>query len=505
MTPTRRAFFRSFISSAVAFALLTSHAIGASFVPSSVRPPAVSRELRGAWVASVKNIDWPSKPGLSAAQQRAELILILDRCVQLRLNAVLLQVRPACDALYESKLEPWSEYLTGTMGRSPGYDPLAFAVEEAHRRGLELHAWMNPFRARHASSTAAFASSHLSQTRPSLVKNYGKSLWLDPGEREVQEHSLRVVLDIVTRYDVDGVHFDDYFYPYAEKDRQGKALPFPDTVSWQRYQQAGGKLSREDWRRENVNTFIRRVRDSVHAQKPWVRFGVSPFGIWRPGFPAGVKGLDAFDTLSADSRRWLAEGWVDYLVPQLYWTAAAPEQSFPALLKWWTEQNPRGRHVWAGMSHRHSAEEIVRQIRLARRQPGASGHVHWSMKSLLQTKGAADALVREPYAEPVLAPAWPWLDATPPPPPKLAVTADARGGWQAAWTPAPGEAVWLWLLQTRAGGVWKTEILPASQTTRTLAAAEVISLSAVDRCGNSSAPAVMSPAPAPPHGPKPAR
>src|SRR5204863_6408027 len=162
-----------------------------------------TREFRGAWVASVKNIDWPSKPGLSAAQQKAELVRILDRCAQLRLNAVFLQVRPACDALYASALEPWSEYLTGAMGRGPGYDPLAFAVGEAHRRGLELHAWLNPFRARHASATGAAASTHLSRTRPSLVKSYGKSLWLDPGEGEVQEHSLRVVLDVVQRYDVD--------------------------------------------------------------------------------------------------------------------------------------------------------------------------------------------------------------------------------------------------------------------------------------------------------------
>jgi uncharacterized lipoprotein YddW (UPF0748 family) len=425
VTPAHRAFYRICFGIA-AVAWLAARSLGAGFAPSPVQPPPVPREFRGVWIASVKNIDWPSKPGLGAALQKAELIAILDRCVQLRLNAVFLQVRPACDALYESKLEPWSEYLTGTMGRSPGYDPLTFAVEEAHRRGLELHAWMNPFRARHASSTAAFALNHISQTRPALVKNYGKSLWLDPGEREVQEHSLRVVRDVVTRYDVDGLHFDDYFYPYDEKDRQGKVLPFPDSTSWSRYQSAGGQLTREDWRRENVNTFIRRARDTIHGQKSWVRFGVSPFGIWRPGFPAGVKGLDAYDKLFADSRRWLAEGWVDYLVPQLYWSASAPQQSFPALLRWWTERNPRGRQVWAGLSHRHSADEIVRQIRLARQQPGAGGHVHWSMKSLLpNSKGTTDALVREVYSEPALAPAWPWLDASPPPAPGVNLTTDA--------------------------------------------------------------------------------
>src|SRR5262245_29382097 len=303
-------------------------ASGADFVPSSARPPAVQRELRGAWIASVKNIDWPSKPGLSAAQQQTELVALLDRCAQLHLNAVFFQVRPACDALYESTLEPWSECLTGTMGRSPGYDPLAFAVREARRRGLELHAWFNPFRARRPGATGAVARDHISKTRPSLVKSYGTSLWLDPAEREVQDHSLRVVLDVVKRYDVDGVHFDDYFYPYEEKDRQGRPLPFPDDSSWKRYLARGGQLARNDWRRDNVNTFVRQLQGSVRAQKTWVKFGISPFGIWRPGYPPSVKGLDAYDTLYADARRWLVEGWVDYLAPQLYWPTDAPEQSF---------------------------------------------------------------------------------------------------------------------------------------------------------------------------------
>ena len=439
----------------------------------------------------MKNIDWPSKSGLSAAQQQAELVAILDRCGQLHLNAVFFQVRPACDALYESQLEPWSECLTGTMGRSPGYDPLAFAVREARRRGLELHAWFNPFRARRAGATGPVARDHISKTHPSLVKAYGTSLWLDPGERDVQEHSLRVVLDVVRRYDVDGVHFDDYFYPYEEKDRQGRPLPFPDDSSWKRYVAGGGRLGREDWRREGVNRFVRQVQEGVHAQKPWVRFGISPFGIWRPGYPPSVKGLDAYDTLYADSRRWLVEGWVDYLAPQLYWPANAPEQSFPALLKWWTEQNGRQRHVWAGVSHRNGMEEIVRQIQLTRKQPGASGEIHWSVKSL---GSEADALRREVYAEPALAPAFPWLDNTPPAPPALSITADPRGGARASWSNNGAEAAWLWVLQTRSGGAWRTEILPAGQTSRAWMgkeAPEVLALTAVDRCGNASAAVVL--------------
>jgi len=479
-------------------ALILAAVVGsprAEYAPSSLRPPAVQRELRGAWIATVKNIDWPSKPGLSAAQQQAELVALLDRCAQLRLNAVFFQVRPACDALYESQLEPWSECLTGTMGRSPGYDPLGFAVREARQRGLELHAWFNPFRARRPGAAGTIARDHISKTRPSLVKSYGASLWLDPGERDVQDHSLRVVLDVLRRYDVDGIHFDDYFYPYEEKDRLGRELPFPDDSSWKRYQAGGGRLGREDWRRENVNRFVRQVQSAVHEQKPWVKFGISPFGIWRPGHPPSVKGLDAYDTLYADSRRWLAEGWVDYLAPQLYWPTHAPEQSFPALLKWWTEQNTRQRHVWVGLSHRNDVEEIVGQILLTRKQPGASGEIHWSVKALRDDpRGPAVTLRREVYAEPALPPAFPWLDSAPPAQPGLSVTADARGGTKASWSNNGAEAVRLWVLQTRNGGVWRTEILPATQISRAWAgkeSPEALALTAVDRCGNASAPVVV--------------
>ena len=475
----------------------------AEFAPSTVRPPAVQRELRGAWIATVKNIDWPSKPGLSAAQQQAELVALLDRCAQLQLNAVFFQVRPACDALYESQLEPWSECLTGTMGRSPGYDPLSFAVREAHRRGLELHAWFNPFRARRPGAAGPSARNHISKTHPSLVKSYGASLWLDPGERAVQDHSLRVVLDVVRRYDVDGVHFDDYFYPYEEKDRQGRELPFPDDSSWKRYLAGGGRLARNDWRRDNVNTFVRQVQGGVRAQKPWVKFGISPFGIWRPGHPPSVKGLDAYDTLYADARRWLVEGWVDYLAPQLYWPTHAPEQSFPALLKWWTEQNARQRHVWVGLSHRNDAEEIVGQIRLTRKQSGASGEIHWSVKALRDDqRGPAETLRREVYGEPALAPAFPWLDSVPPQQPGLGVSTDARGGMKLSWSNNGSESAWLWVLQSKNGGAWRTEIFPDGQTSRTWAAREtpeVLAVTAVDRCGNVSSPAVLEKRPeAPP-------
>ena len=235
---------------------------------SSTQPPLPQREFRGAWVATVSNIDWPSKPGLPADQQQKELIAILDRAKALKLNAIILQVRPACDALYPSNLEPWSEYLTGVMGRppSPRYDPLAFAVREGRQRGLELHAWFNPFRARHPSGKSVPARNFIGRTNPGIVKSYGSYQWLDPGERASQEHSMNVIMDVVRRYDIDGVHLDDYFYPYQIKNSSGKIIDFPDDASWRAYRNAGGKFARNERRRQSINFFVRSLYSAVRAK-----------------------------------------------------------------------------------------------------------------------------------------------------------------------------------------------------------------------------------------------
>jgi len=248
-------------------------------------PPPLEREFRGLWVASVSNIDWPSKPGLPVAEVKRELEVILDRAQASGLNAVILQVRPAGDALYKSSLEPWSEYLTGKQGRAPEgrWDPLTFAVESAHQRGLELHAWFNPYRARHPSAKGTLARSHLTNRRPALVKRYGTHLWMDPGEPAVLAHTVRVVMDVVRRYDIDGVHVDDYFYPYKERDRRGQVIEFPDAESYARYQRDGGTLARDDWRRDNVDRLVHALHDSIHVVKPWVKFGVSPSSMPMPG------------------------------------------------------------------------------------------------------------------------------------------------------------------------------------------------------------------------------
>jgi len=468
--------------------------------------PPVRREFRGVWVATVDNIDWPSKPGLSAEQQQAELIAILDRVTAMRLNAVVFQIRPACDALYASKYEPWSEFLTGRMGQAPQpyYDPLAFAITEAHRRGLELHAWFNPYRARHPAGKSEISPDHISKKRPELVRQYGSYLWLDPGDKEVQKHSLQVIRDVVRRYDLDGVHIDDYFYPYKEKGSDGKNLDFPDEPSWQRYQKSGGKLARDDWRRQNVDTFIERLYRTIKAEKRWVKFGISPFGIWRPGYPPQIKGFDQYAELYADARKWLVNGWLDYYTPQLYWRVDQLEQSYPVLLSWWLEQNAMGRHMWPGnftsrigdgSATSWAAEELPRQVRITRSQPGATGNVHFSMKVFNQNRqGITDLLSSGVYAEPALVPASLWLDDRAPGKPRVRLSGENGPAGQVSWKAARGEKVWLWLVQARAGTGWKTEVLPGWRKDRALSdlgPVDLVAVSAVDRNGNASEPDIL--------------
>src|SRR5688572_900104 len=244
-------------------------------------PPAAPREFRAIWIATVDNIDWPSKRTLTTDQARAELVKILDTADRLNVNALVFQVRPHADALYDSKIEPWSEYLTNEQGKAPNpyWDPLSFIVDEGHKRGIEIHAWFNPYRAWHPQAKSAPAPNFLGRTNPRLVKQYGKYQWMDPGEKEVQDRSLAVMLDVVKRYDVDGIHIDDYFYPYKS---YANGADFPDDSSWQRYVAGGGKLNRGDWRRANVDGFVRRVYTETKKAKRWVKFGISPFGIYRP-------------------------------------------------------------------------------------------------------------------------------------------------------------------------------------------------------------------------------
>jgi uncharacterized lipoprotein YddW (UPF0748 family) len=474
----------------------------AIYDPSQIVPPKPMQEFRGVWIATVQNIDWPSKFGLTTAQQKAQLISILDGAARLKLNAIIFQVRPACDAMYASKIEPWSEYLTGTMGRAPWpyYDPLAFAIEEAHKRGLELHAWFNPYRALHFSSRSPIATNHISRTHPELVKNFGKYLWLDPGEHDVQDYSMSVIMDVVKRYDIDGVQFDDYFYP--DPASAGAGSDFPDEASWKKFGVRSG-MSRDDWRRENVNTFVQRAWTSIKSAKPWAKFGISPFGIWRSNIPPQIRGTDAFTVLSADSRKWLMNGWVDYLAPQLYWPIDQKEQSFPVLLNWWLQQNPQGRYIWPGLAvfnaDKWNAQEIPNQIRFERREPGVSGTLLYNAGSLMRNTALTAALSRQIFIEPALVPATPkstFFDNTPPAKPTL-ITRGLRFGKTITvnWQAATNQIISQWIFQTKTGTNWTTVYLPRSETSRTLVGTnfpDAIAVSSICRGDLISLPAVIS-------------
>jgi uncharacterized lipoprotein YddW (UPF0748 family) len=482
---------------AIGALLLGSACSRPSTVPSpDAGPPPIMREMRGLWVATVANIDWPSRNTLSADQQRAELIDILDRAVAAGFNTVVWQVRPASDAVYRSELEPWAALLTGKQGIDPGYDPLELAVAESHARGLELHAWINPFRAGNAPDTTALAPTHLWNTRRDLVRVYGAQLWLDPGESEAREHSLRVVMDIVRRYDVDGIHMDDYFYPYPARDSvRGGNLPFPDSASFAR---SGSTLALDDWRRQNIDAFVERMYREAHAIKPAVKVGISPFGIWRPGNPPSVAGFDAYASIYADARKWLRSGWVDYFTPQLYWAISAPQQSFPALLDWWIGENAMNRHIWPGLATYRAAREsngftrgeIAEQVKLIRARPVPPGHVMFNTTTTLKRDGGVLATLLPLYATRALVPAFPWLGSAPPAAPTITVSG------RSVQIAATGVRPRFWLVQAHTSGGffgrarWTSRMVPGDATTVTLdGEPDRVLVSAVDHAGNQSAAA----------------
>ena len=489
---------------------------GASPQPPAVAdvPPPAPREFRAAWVATVSNIDWPSKPGLGAAAQRSEALALLDRARDIGLNALILQVRPAADAIYPSALEPWTEYLSGEQGKAPGdslWDPLAFWVQQAHLRGLELHAWINPYRARHSSAKSPLTASHMAVRRPELVKRYGDMLWMDPGEPEAAAHTLAVVADLVRRYDIDGLHIDDYFYPYPVPlagAPTGTDQPFPDDESYARYRLAGGPLARDDWRRANVDALVEALHRSVHAVKPWVRFGVSPFGVGKPALrPPGSVGFSQYDKLYADAERWLAQGWMDYLAPQLYWQMAREGLQFPMLMDYWLAQNPAQRPIWPGLfssqvGRNWPAREIVDQIAVQRsRVTGsqAGGHIHFSLIALHQDRdGLATLLQMGPYAQPALVPTAPWLASAAGLAPPAAPRLQARPGHLlidpvpdaatngAAVTNGAAASPTQWAVWRRIGSDWRFAVLPGSERRIELAGASLLTVSAVDRLGQIS-------------------
>ncbi|PTY02190.1 hypothetical protein DB346_09935 [Verrucomicrobia bacterium LW23] len=383
-----------------------------------VEPPVAGagivhrRELRGVWVASVSNINWPPRAGMGAGEAKAALVRLLDTIRERRLNAIFFQVRPECDALYRSRLEPWSRFLTGTQGQDPGYDPLQFLIDEARKRNIEVHAWFNPYRAA-SNAGKPLAANHPARTLSQYVRSVPPYLWMDPGAPAVQDHTFNVIMDVVRRYDVDGIHFDDYFYPYPKI--PGVPIDFPDGETYRAYRSGGGTLDLGDWRRNNVSTLMARISRAIKAEKPWVRFGISPFGISRPGIPAGTEAkLNQYTMIYADPVKWMREGYVDYLAPQLYWRDGGP-QSFSLLLRYWrgAEANPRGVPIYPGLAVDRMTEqgwplsEIKAQLDLTRSitMRGANeGHILWNAKTVVgNTKDVGNALSNF-YGPPALSP-----------------------------------------------------------------------------------------------------
>ncbi|MFI8188924.1 glycoside hydrolase family 10 protein [Streptomyces sp. NPDC085946] len=368
-------------------------------------------EMRGMWVATVANRDWPSRPGLTAAQQRAELLSLLDLAVRDRLNTVVFQVRPTADALWPSPYEPWSQYLTGTQGRSPGWDPLGTAVAEAHARGLELHAWFNPYRIANHTDPSRLVASHPARRNPSWVVPYGGKLYYDPGLPEVRAFVQEAMLDAVRRYPVDAVHFDDYFYPYPVAGQR-----FDDDSTYAAY--GAGFPDRAAWRRDNIDRLVRETAAGIKEIRPAARFGISPFGVWRNAAtdPLGSDtraGVQTYDDLHADTRTWVREGWIDYICPQLYWNIGFAAADYAELLSWWA-QVARGSttRLYVGEALYKAGDpaqpaawqdpaELSRHLTLAREHPQVRGHVFFAAKDVAADRiGAMARVVSGHYGGP---------------------------------------------------------------------------------------------------------
>ena len=469
-----------------------------TLISSNAQTPQAMYEFRAAWVATVSNINWPSKPGLSTKDQQQEALTLLNFLQEHHFNAVIFQVRPMADALYKSDLEPWSYFLTGMQGKAPDpyYDPLEFWIEAAHDRGIELHVWLNPYRAYHPSGKE-ISDGSIIKTNPELVVKLKQGYyWMDPSKKETQNRTAAVVRDIVKRYDIDGVHLDDYFYPYLE---YNNGEDFPDGASWAAYQAEGGSLSRSNWRRASVNTLIERLYKEIKAEKNQVKFGISPFGIWRPGYPASIEGFDQYDKLYADARLWLNKGWLDYFSPQLYWPINRIPLSFPVLLGWWSKENSMHRHLWPGMSISRDTSikgvnETLSQVMITRGMlPESMGAVHWSISSLTRNETLSKALVEGPYQKEALVPASPWLNnKTPWAPAVQTMVQNERV--HISWTHPVEKEVFRWVVYYQYGNTWTYSILnrndryldlPRNSQQKALPVRlNKVMVSAVDRMGN---------------------
>ncbi|GAA0571141.1 family 10 glycosylhydrolase [Kribbella sandramycini] len=410
-------------------------------MPSQTTP---LRQFRASWVASVVNIDWPSKTGLSAAQQQAELISWLDDAVRQRHNAVILQVRPTADAFWPSRVEPWSQYLSGKQGVDPGYDPLAFAVAEAHKRNLELHAWFNPYRLSMGTDINTLVPTHPARQNPDWVVTYGGKLYYNPGIPAARKLVEAAIMDAVSRYDIDGVHFDDYFYPYPVAGQV-----FDDAATYAQY--GAGFPDLKSWRRNNIDLLIEELQQQIKAVKPWVKFGISPFAVWRnkatdPEGTDTTAGVQTYDDLAADTRRWVREEWIDYIVPQVYWAGGFAPADYNKIVPWWAEQVRGTRvHLYIGEATYKvgtstqspdwaDPAELSDHMAFGSAIPEVKGNIFFSAKDVRADRlGATTLLNNTWYTRPALIPAMPELDSRPPLPPIAVHATRGASGVQLKW------------------------------------------------------------------------
>lgn len=417
--------FRQFIL--LIIPLFTIVAVNAQPAEPSAEPVLVKtepkREFRGVWIATVVNIDWPTSTRLTPDKQKQELLDILNSHQETGINAVMLQVRPAADAFYAKSREPWSKYLTGKQGQgpTPAYDPLEFAITEAHKRGMELHAWFNPYRATFDGNFAALSPQHITKIKPEWFFTYGGIKTFNPGLPEVRDYIVQVILDVVDNYDVDGIHMDDYFYPYPIAGQK-----INDEETFKQYGEGYDNI--KDWRRHNVDLLIKMIGDSVHAHNPDIKFGVSPFGIWankaQNDEGSETNGGSSYYENYADTRKWVKEGWVDYIDPQLYWPIGNRSADFEKLLDWWSD-NTFGRHLYIGQAAYRINErktlafknpaQLPNQINLMRDNPRVQGSVYFSSNSITGNPlGFTDSLRNNYYRYPALPPPMLWLDSIAP-------------------------------------------------------------------------------------------
>ncbi|WP_139990791.1 family 10 glycosylhydrolase [Paenibacillus paridis] len=362
--------------------------------------PEAGTKLRGAWVSTVYNLDWPSQSSYqNAVKQMGEYISLLDELQAMGMNAVFVQVRPASDALYPSKLVPWSKYLSGVQGLAPTYDPLAFMIEETHKRKMEFHAWFNPFRASVDTKIDQLAANHVAKQQPDWIVNAGGKLYINPGIPQARQHIIDTIMEVVNGYDIDGVHLDDYFYP--------SNVDFADDAAFKSYN-AGSIKTKADWRRSNINAFVRQLGETIHKAKPQAEYGISPFGVWRnksvDSTGSDTKaGVTAYDNMYADVRTWIQNGWIDYVTPQIYWSLSFTAARYDKLVDWWA-QEVKGTGVDLYIGHSpyklgtkeagwDSSKELINQLEYNKKYQEVKGDVFFSAKDLRKnTLGIKDAL-----------------------------------------------------------------------------------------------------------------